>query len=54
LLYTQTIKTFVIFGISVIEGLLYYVLREKGLHRTNLWQSLRTVSTNEFVADGSN
>lgn len=51
-LHTQTIKTFVIVGISVVEGLLYYVLREKGLHRTNVWQSLRTVATNEFVADG--
>ena len=50
-LWTISVKNFLIVGTSVIEALLYYVLRAKGLHRKNHWQLLRKVVTNEFAVN---
>lgn len=50
-LSTITIKNFLIVGTSVIEAILYYVLRTKGLHREKTWQLLRKVVTNEFTVN---
>jgi hypothetical protein len=50
-LRTITTKNFLIVGTSVIEAILYYVLRAKSLHRENNWQLLRKVVTNEFAVN---
>src|SRR5258708_1618141 len=39
-LLTMTYKQFVITGIGVIEAILYYLIREEHLLRTNQWELL--------------
>lgn len=48
-LWTITVKNFLIVGTSIVEALFYFVLRNAGLHRENAWSMVRKVSTNEFI-----
>jgi len=52
-IWTQSVKSFIITGIGIVEAILYYVLRVNGFHRENSWKLLRKVPTNEFHADQS-
>lgn len=45
-------KTFVITGVSVIESILYYLLRSKNLHRTQNYKVLTKFTSNEREIDG--
>lgn len=37
-LLTMTFKQFIVSGIGVIEGVLFYLLKARGLHKTNEWE----------------
>jgi hypothetical protein len=45
---TQTEKTFVITGMSVIEAILWYVLRKNGMQKTNEWEEIKKFSPSSF------
>lgn len=44
-LLTMTFKQFIVSGIGVIEGVLFYELKARSLHRTNEWELLRESSS---------
>ncbi len=46
-LLNQTIKSFVITGMGVIEAILYYLIRINGLHRENHWELISTLKTGD-------
>jgi len=48
-LWTITVKNFLIIGTSIVEAIFYFVLRNAVLHRENVWSIVRNVSTNEFI-----
>jgi hypothetical protein len=48
-LRSQSYKAFIVTGISIVEAILYYVIRINGLHRERQWVLLRKTSTNEFL-----
>lgn len=45
---TQIQKTFVVTGMSIIEAILWYVLRKNGIQRTTEWRELRKLSDLRF------
>lgn len=45
-LITETCKNFIITGISIVEAILYYIIKSKGLHRETYWKEMKTVHTN--------
>ncbi|MEY1638348.1 hypothetical protein [Tenuifilum osseticum] len=49
---TELIKTFVITGISVIESILYYVLKSKNLHKTEPFEEIALINSNEKKVNG--
>jgi hypothetical protein len=49
----QTIKSFIVVGLGIVETILYYLLRAKGLQKICEWRPLRVISTNEFKSDDS-
>ena len=44
---TELIKTFVITGISIIESILYYVLKSQKLHKSESYEEITVLSSNE-------
>lgn len=44
---TEMIKTFVITGMSVIESILYYTLKSKNLHKTEPYEEIALMNSNE-------
>ena len=51
-LYTQTIKSFVLVGCSIIESLLHFILIARGFHTTTEWQEKITFKGNQKNLDG--
>lgn len=45
---TQIQKTFVVTGMSIIEAILWYVLRKNGFQPTTEWRELRKLSDRQF------
>lgn len=48
---TQTQKTFVITGMSIIEAILWYVLRKHGMHKIQEWEEVEEFLTPSFRDD---
>ncbi|MFN0299931.1 MAG: hypothetical protein ACKVQU_06215 [Burkholderiales bacterium] len=46
--HTQTQKSFVITGMSLIEAILWYVLRKNNMHRTEEWEQVQELETRTF------
>src|SRR5438270_196630 len=44
----QTQKTFIITGMSVIEAILWYVLCENGMQKTEAWEEIKKLSPLPF------
>lgn len=49
---TQTQKSFVITGMSIIEAILWYVLRKHGMHKIDEWEEIAEFQTSSFM-DGA-
>ena len=45
---SQTQKTFIITGMSVIEAILWYVLRKNGMKKTDEWEEVKKLSPHQF------
>lgn len=45
---TQTQKSFVIAGMSIIEAVLWYVLRKNNMHRVDEWEQVQELETRMF------
>lgn len=43
----EFIKTYVIIGVSIIESILYYLIKSKGLHKKNHYKVIGILSSNE-------
>lgn len=52
IILTELIKTFVITGISIIESILYYVIKSKKLHKTTEYEEITIVNSNEKKVNG--
>lgn len=50
--YTMSAKSFVVTGMSVIESILWYVLKKSGLQRTEEWEEIRALQTPTFDEQG--
>lgn len=50
-LFVQTYKTFIITGISIIEALFYFIIKERKLQKQTKWRSIKKVTTNEIISD---
>jgi len=48
----ELIKTFVITGMSIIESILYYVIKSKDLHKTDPYEEITVVNSNEKKVNG--
>lgn len=49
----ETIKTYVLTGMSVIESILYYVIKSQNLHKTQEFEELTRVESNLRKVNGS-
>lgn len=49
---TLSQKTFVITGMSVVEAVLWYVLKKAGQQRREEWEEVQELNTQEFHQDG--
>lgn len=49
---TELTKTFVITGMSIIESILYYALKSKNLHKTDPYEEITVVKSNEKKVNG--
>lgn len=49
---SELIKTFVITGMSVIESILYYVIKSKGFHKTDPFEEITVIKSNEKKVNG--
>lgn len=47
-LLTLTYKSFIVTGISVVEGLLFHELKRRGLQRTDEWEQISASFTKDF------
>src|SRR5687767_10622819 len=45
---TQTQKSFVVTGMSIIEAILWYVLRKRGMHKIDEWGEIQEFQTSSF------
>jgi hypothetical protein len=48
----ELIKTYVIIGMSVIESILYYALKSKNLHKTEPFEEITVMSSNQKKVNG--
>ncbi len=49
---TELIKTFVITSMSVIESILYYAMKSKNIHKTNAFEEIAIINSNEKKING--
>ncbi|MGE0470922.1 MAG: hypothetical protein AB7L09_14960 [Nitrospira sp.] len=49
----QTQKTFVITGMSIIEAILWYILRKEGMQKMEEWDEIGNFETSSFMNDTS-
>lgn len=49
----QTQKTFVVTGMSIIEAILWYVLRKAGMQKMEEWDEIKKLETSSFMNDTS-
>lgn len=50
--FTLTIKTFVVTGMSVVEAVLWYVLKKSGLQRKEGWEQAQELESRTFQENG--
>lgn len=53
-LYTQSIKTIVLVGCSIIESILHFILVKTGSHSTTEWEEKAIFKGNQKKLDGEN
>ncbi len=51
-IYTEFCKTYVVTGVSIIESLLYYIIKSKGLHKTKSWEIFSKIDSNPKTING--
>ncbi len=52
MLWTQNVKSFVVYGASIIEAIFNYLVISTGNGNTTKWQSVKKVSTPQFDLSG--
>ena len=52
IIYLQTIKTFIITGCSIVESILWILLKEKNLTSKIEWKVIEHRETNKFQSEG--
>lgn len=50
---TMLYKNYIITGVSIIEGLFYYLLKSTGNWKQREWELINTVKTNTYTQDGN-
>lgn len=50
---TELVKTYVITGVSIIESILYYILKSNNLHKQNDYKLISKVTANDKEVEGS-
>jgi hypothetical protein len=50
---TQTFKSFIITGVSVIEGIFHYLILKHDLQRKNHWDNVKELTSSEYGEAGS-
>lgn len=51
--YTQTLKSFVITGMGVVEAVCWYVLKKHGWNKTEQWERIADLKTSDFEENDS-